>query len=52
MRWDLKAFAACLTDEVIVDANQVILRLAEEYPVTLVGARWDLRLLGAPQPLD
>ena len=52
MRWDLKPLAASLTDEVIVHANQVVLRLSEQDAVVLVGARWDLRLLRAAQPSD
>ena len=52
VRGDLETFAARLTDEVVVDANQMILDLAEQGTIALVGARGNLRFLGAPHPLD
>jgi len=52
MRRDLETFSARLTDEVVIDSDQVVLRFAEYDAVVFVGARRDLRLLRAAQPFD
>lgn len=49
---DLEAFPARLTDEVVIHADQVVLRFTEQDTVTFVGARRDLRLLCPAQPFD
>src|SRR5688572_15255731 len=52
VRRDLEALAARLTDEVVVNANQMVLRLAEEHAIALVRAGGNLSFLGTAQPLD
>ena len=44
---DLETLAARLTDEVVIDANQMVLGLPEEEPVALIGAGRKQRLLRA-----
>jgi hypothetical protein len=49
---DLEPFAARLTDEVVIDANQVIFGFTEDDPIVFIRSRRDLRFLGAAQPFD
>src|ERR1700752_1377829 len=51
MRRDLEAFTARLTDEVVINPDQVVLRFTEQDTVVLVGTSGDLRLLRAGEPL-
>src|SRR4030095_14847644 len=52
MRRYLEALPARLTDEVVIHADQVVLRFPKQDTIVVVGARRDLRLLRAAQPLD
>src|SRR5687767_4826972 len=52
VRRDLEPLAARLARDVVVHANQVILRLLEQRAVARVGPAGKLRLLGAPHPAD
>lgn len=52
VRGDLEALSARLARHVVIDADQVVLALAEDRAVARVGARRDLCLLRAPHPPD
>jgi len=49
---NLKALATRLTDEVVINADQVIFGFTEDDPIVFVRSRRDLRFLGAAQPFD
>jgi hypothetical protein len=49
---NFEALCAGFAGHIGVDADQVVLALAEQHPVPLVSARGKLRLLGPAQPFD
>src|SRR5262245_52668350 len=52
MRGDLEALPACLAGHVIIDADEMILRLGEETAIAFVRARWNLGLLRSAHASD